>query len=138
MKAAFQARLNAEFEAAKTTSPTRPTGWTAAGPASNAKAPNQRGETAIPPALMDEVGAALTRVPDFDIHKHGRAPARTKAEMFRTGEGFDWATAEALAFGSLLAEGYPVRLAGQDSTRGTFSQRHSPSSTRKPRSGTTP
>ena len=45
--------------------------------------------------------------------------------MFDTGEGFDWATAEALAFGSLLTEGYPVRLAGQDSTRGTFSQRHS-------------
>jgi 2-oxoglutarate dehydrogenase E1 component len=45
--------------------------------------------------------------------------------MFRTGKGFDWATAEALAFGSLLTEGYPVRLAGQDSTRGTFSQRHS-------------
>jgi 2-oxoglutarate dehydrogenase E1 component len=45
--------------------------------------------------------------------------------MFKTGKGFDWATAEALAFGSLLAEGYPVRLAGQDSTRGTFSQRHS-------------
>ena len=45
--------------------------------------------------------------------------------MFSTGHGFDWATGEALAFGSLLTEGYPVRLAGQDSTRGTFSQRHS-------------
>jgi 2-oxoglutarate dehydrogenase E1 component len=45
--------------------------------------------------------------------------------MFETGEGFDWATAEALAFGSLMTEGYPVRLAGQDATRGTFSQRHS-------------
>jgi 2-oxoglutarate dehydrogenase E1 component len=45
--------------------------------------------------------------------------------MFDNGQGFDWATAEALAFGSLLTEGYPVRLAGQDSTRGTFSQRHS-------------
>ncbi len=45
--------------------------------------------------------------------------------MFESGRGFDWATAEALAFGSLLLEGYPVRLAGQDSTRGTFSQRHS-------------
>lgn len=45
--------------------------------------------------------------------------------MFDSGKGFDWATAEALAFGSLLTEGYPVRLAGQDSTRGTFSQRHS-------------
>ncbi|MEM9756926.1 MAG: 2-oxoglutarate dehydrogenase E1 component, partial [Pseudomonadota bacterium] len=48
-----------------------------------------------------------------------------KAQMFEQGEGFDWATAEALAFGSLLTEGYPVRLAGQDSARGTFSQRHS-------------
>jgi 2-oxoglutarate dehydrogenase E1 component len=49
----------------------------------------------------------------------------TRAEMFSSGKGFDWATAEALAFGSLLAEGYRVRLAGQDSMRGTFSQRHS-------------
>ena len=45
--------------------------------------------------------------------------------MFEAGKGFDWATAEALAFGSLLTEGFPVRLSGQDSTRGTFSQRHS-------------
>ena len=45
--------------------------------------------------------------------------------MFESGEGFDWATAEAMAFGSLLTEGYKVRLSGQDSTRGTFSQRHS-------------
>ena len=45
--------------------------------------------------------------------------------MFESGEGFDWATAEALAFGTLLREGHPVRLSGQDSGRGTFSQRHS-------------
>jgi 2-oxoglutarate dehydrogenase E1 component len=44
--------------------------------------------------------------------------------MFETGEGFDWATAEAMAYGSLLAEGAGVRLSGQDSGRGTFSQRH--------------
>jgi 2-oxoglutarate dehydrogenase E1 component len=44
--------------------------------------------------------------------------------MFDTGEGFDWATAEALAFGTLLAEGHNIRLSGQDSGRGTFSQRH--------------
>ena len=48
-----------------------------------------------------------------------------KKKMFETGQGIDWATGEALAFGSLLTEGFPVRLAGQDSTRGTFSQRHS-------------
>jgi len=45
--------------------------------------------------------------------------------MFQSGEGLDWATGEALAFGSLLLEGYPVRLSGQDCTRGTFSHRHS-------------
>src|SRR3546814_20766799 len=45
--------------------------------------------------------------------------------MFRSGEGFDWATGEALAFGGLLSEGFGVRLSGQDSGRGTFSQRHS-------------
>ena len=44
--------------------------------------------------------------------------------MFDSGEGFDWATAEALAYGSLVAEGQNVRLSGQDSGRGTFSQRH--------------
>ena len=44
--------------------------------------------------------------------------------MFESGAGFDWATAEALAFGSLLADDYGVRLSGQDSRRGTFSQRH--------------
>jgi len=44
--------------------------------------------------------------------------------MFTSGQGFDWATGEALAFGSLLSEGYAVRLSGQDSGRGTFSQRH--------------
>ena len=45
--------------------------------------------------------------------------------MFSDGTWLDWATAEALAFGSLLTEGFPVRLSGQDATRGTFSQRHS-------------
>src|SRR3546814_3922669 len=44
--------------------------------------------------------------------------------MFETGKNTDWATAEALAFGTLLVEGHPVRLSGQDSNRGTFSQRH--------------
>ena len=45
--------------------------------------------------------------------------------MFNSGKGFDWATAEQLAFATLLEEGFPVRLSGQDSGRGTFSQRHS-------------
>ena len=75
---------------------------------------------------MAQIGRSLTTHPDdFNIHKTVARQLATKAEMFETGQGFDWATGEAIAFGSLVAEGYPVRLAGQDSTRGTFSQRHS-------------
>ena len=48
----------------------------------------------------------------------------SKKKKFETGKSFDWATAESLAFGTLLLEGYPVRFVGQDSSRGTFSQRH--------------
>jgi 2-oxoglutarate dehydrogenase E1 component len=65
-------------------------------------------------------------VPDgFDLHRTVARQIEAKAAMFATGTGFDWATAEALAFGSLVTEGFPVRLSGQDCTRGTFSQRHS-------------
>ena len=85
------------------------------------------------------MGGALTRVPDgFDLHKTVQRLLEAKAEMFKTGQGFDWATAEALAFGSLLTEGFPVRLSGQDCTRGTFSQRHSgPHRPGRPRNATT-
>src|SRR3546814_378993 len=69
---------------------------------------------------------SLTTVPaNVNVHKTLRRILEQKAEMFRSGEGFDWATGEALAFGGLLSEGYGVRLSGQDSGRGTFSQRHS-------------
>jgi 2-oxoglutarate dehydrogenase E1 component len=59
------------------------------------------------------------------VHKTIARQLQAKAKMFETGEAIDWATGEALAFGTLLEEGYPVRLSGQDSSRGTFSQRHS-------------
>jgi 2-oxoglutarate dehydrogenase E1 component len=86
----------------------------------------QRGKTAIAPDTFAEIGRALTTAPDgFPLHKTVGRLLETKAKMFEEGKGFDWATAEALAFGSLLTEGYKVRLAGQDSARGTFSQRHS-------------
>ncbi|MEX0342883.1 MAG: 2-oxoglutarate dehydrogenase E1 component, partial [Erythrobacter sp.] len=58
------------------------------------------------------------------IHKTLGRVLKAKEDMFTKGEGFDWATAEALAFGSLVTEGFGVRLSGQDSGRGTFSQRH--------------
>ncbi|HYZ48819.1 MAG TPA: 2-oxoglutarate dehydrogenase E1 component, partial [Sphingomonas sp.] len=72
-----------------------------------------------------EVGRILTTIPDgLNVHKTLQRIIEARRAMFETGEGFDWATAEALAFGSLVHEGYQVRLSGQDSGRGTFSQRH--------------
>ncbi|MDP2131126.1 MAG: 2-oxoglutarate dehydrogenase E1 component [Erythrobacter sp.] len=82
-------------------------------------------ETAIEPKVLDSLGRVLTEVPDdLGIHKTLERVIAAKREMFANGDGFDWATAEALAFGSLVMEGYGVRLSGQDSGRGTFSQRH--------------
>jgi 2-oxoglutarate dehydrogenase E1 component len=82
-------------------------------------------ETAVSAKLFEGLGRTLTTVPeDLNVHKTLRRIIDAKGEMFRTGENFDWATGEALAFGSLLSEGYGVRLSGQDSGRGTFSQRH--------------
>ena len=128
MKAAFQAQLNEEFEAGKDYKPNK-ADWLDGrwSHLDREKQENyQRGQTAISEETMKQVGEALTRVPNgFPLHKTVSRLLETKQEMFKTGKGFDWATAEALAFGSLLTEGYPVRLAGQDSTRGTFSQRHS-------------
>ncbi|MBO9574177.1 MAG: 2-oxoglutarate dehydrogenase E1 component [Sphingobium sp.] len=82
-------------------------------------------ETAISGKLLESLGRTLTTVPDdLNVHKTLRRVLDAKAEMFRSGDNFDWATGEALAFGSLLSEGYGVRLSGQDSGRGTFSHRH--------------
>ena len=127
MKAAFQARLNDEFEAGKEYKPNKADWLDGRWSHLNREGEDyQRGETAIKPKTMKEIGKALVTAPqNFVLHKTVARLLETKQEMFDTGQGFDWATAEALAFGSLLTEGYPVRLAGQDSTRGTFSQRHS-------------
>ncbi|MBC8239244.1 MAG: 2-oxoglutarate dehydrogenase E1 component, partial [Alphaproteobacteria bacterium] len=86
----------------------------------------RRGNTAVPLDRLKEVGNALSRVPDnFNPHSKIVRQLANKQRMIDTGEGIDWATAEALAFGTLLMDGHPVRLSGQDCGRGTFSQRHS-------------
>ena len=81
--------------------------------------------TALTDELYESVARALTTVPDgLNIHKTLARIIEAKKQALDSGEGIDWATAEGLAFGSLLAEGNSVRLSGQDSGRGTFSQRH--------------
>ena len=127
MIGAFNTRLDQEYDAAKSHLPNRADWldgrWTGL---AVAPAGDRRGETALPAEILKSVGHALTTVPDgFHIHRTVARQLEAKAKMFETGEGFDWATGEALAFGTLLKEGVPVRLSGQDSSRGTFSQRHS-------------
>ncbi|WP_299662899.1 2-oxoglutarate dehydrogenase E1 component [uncultured Ruegeria sp.] len=127
MKAAFQAHLNEEFDAGNDYKPNK-ADWLDGrwSHLDKNKEEYMRGETAITPDTLAEIGTALTGAPDgFALHKTVGRLLDHKKKMFESGAGFDWATGEALAFGSLLTEGYPVRLAGQDATRGTFSQRHS-------------
>ncbi len=127
MKTAFQAHLNEEFETGKDYKPNKADWLDGRWSHLDREGEQyQRGKTAIKDETLTEIGQAITRAPEgFPLHKTVGRLLETRAKMFESGEGFDWATAEALAFGSLLTEGYPVRLAGQDSTRGTFSQRHS-------------
>ncbi len=85
----------------------------------------RRGETAVGIDLLREVGHAISEVPkNVAIHSKIVRQLQAKRKMIEDGEGIDWATGEALALGTLLCESTPVRLSGQDSGRGTFSQRH--------------
>ena len=127
MKAAFQAKMNEEFEAGKDYKPNKADWLDGRWSHLDRRGEEyQRGETSISAQTLADIGTALSRVPDgFPLHKTVARMLESKKKMFTAGEGFDWATGEALAFGSLLCEGFPVRLSGQDCTRGTFSQRHS-------------
>ena len=81
--------------------------------------------TAVDAASLREVGLALSQAPEnFDLNPKIARQLDQKRQMIETGQGVDWATGEALAYGSLLLEGHHVRLSGEDSQRGTFSQRH--------------
>ncbi|MFT5158478.1 MAG: 2-oxoglutarate dehydrogenase E1 component [Paracoccaceae bacterium] len=127
MKAAFQAYLSEEFEAGKDYRPNK-ADWLDGqwSHLDRQEGEYQRGQTSVEGARLQEVGAALSKVPaDYKVHKTITRLLEAKRKMLDSGVGIDWATAEALAFGSLMLEGYPVRLSGQDSTRGTFSHRHS-------------
>ncbi len=86
---------------------------------------DRRGDTGVPEERLKEVGRRLATVPaDFHLHKTLDRLVKRRGEMIETGEGVDWATAEQLAFGTLVQDGFAVRLSGQDCERGTFSQRH--------------
>ncbi len=127
MQAQFNQKLDGEFDASKSHLPNR-ADWLDgrwAGLATAPKDSDRRGETGVSLDSLKKIGKALVTAPQgFHLHKTVARILDAKAKMFETGEGFDWATAEALAFGTLLDEGSDIRLSGQDSTRGTFSHRH--------------
>ncbi|MEQ1753439.1 MAG: 2-oxoglutarate dehydrogenase E1 component [Micropepsaceae bacterium] len=126
MKQAFEKRLSEAFETASSFKANR-ADWLDGAWAgfSQAEGDERRGNTSVALDTLKSVGRALTTIPStFNSHKTIQRLMQQKAQMFETGEGIDWATAEALAFGTLLDEGYHVRLEGQDAGRGTFSQRH--------------
>lgn len=125
----FVNHLEEEFEAAKSYKPNKADWfagrWSGLHKPADAETTRQSVESAISQKLFDSLGKTLTTIPEgHNVHKTLKRVIDAKAEMFKSGENFDWATGEALAFGSLLSEGYGVRLSGQDSGRGTFSQRH--------------
>lgn len=87
---------------------------------------DRNSKTGVDISVVLEVGNALARYPEgFNINPKIAKQLEAKKAMMQSGTGIDWATAEALAFGTLLLENTHVRLSGQDSSRGTFSQRHS-------------
>ena len=82
--------------------------------------------TGVDLSVLKDIGRKITKVPDgFRAHRTIQRFLENRAKAIDTGVGIDWATGEGLAFCTLLQEGHHVRLSGQDSERGTFSQRHS-------------
>jgi 2-oxoglutarate dehydrogenase E1 component len=122
----MEAFLDKEFEAGKTYLANKADwldgAWTGLG---LPEGDDRRGETAVPAAKLREIGLKLTTIPEsVSVHRTLKRVIDQRREAIETGEGLDWATAESLAFATLVDEGFPVRLSGQDSARGTFSQRH--------------
>jgi 2-oxoglutarate decarboxylase len=117
----FSVRLQTALDQTRSSAPPRPTVLVNAPRVVVLPSP----ETGVPREVLDRVTAALHDVPDgFTVHPKLARQLEARAKVYADGE-VDWSLAEALAFGSLLLEGTDVRLAGQDTRRGTFSQRHS-------------
>ena len=129
MKNDWRAHLDAEFEAGQSFLPNKADWldgrWKAIKPGEDKDDP-RRGHTGVAMDELKDIGQKLTEVPEgFKLHRTIGRFLENRRKMIETGEGIDWAMAEAMAFGTLLREDYPVRLSGQDVERGTFSQRHS-------------
>ncbi len=126
---AFNAKLEEAFQAAASFKPNKADWleghWAGLKAVTAGEEVERLHETAVGLDALREVGAALTRVPsDFAVNPKIARQLEQKRQAVEAGEGIDWATGEALAFGTLLLEGHRVRLSGEDVQRGTFSHRH--------------
>jgi 2-oxoglutarate dehydrogenase E1 component len=129
MKADWRSRLDAEYEAGTGYKPNKADWldghWSKFKFSDDVEDP-RRGNTGVAIETLKTIGKKITAVPDgFHVHRTIQRFLDNRRKAIETGEGIDWATGEALAFCSLLLDGHRVRLSGQDSERGTFSQRHS-------------
>ncbi len=127
MQARFRANLDTELAASEGYKPNKADWldgrWSAVGKDEDEE---RRGNTGVSVDRLREIGRRLTAIPnDFNAHKTITRLIDRCREMVETGQGIDWAMAEHLAFGTLVADKLHIRLSGQDSERGTFSQRHS-------------
>jgi 2-oxoglutarate dehydrogenase E1 component len=129
MKADWRARLDIELEASQSYNPNSADWldgrWADIKAARDYDDP-RRGNTGVAIATLKDIGDKITAVPTgFHVHRTIQRFLDSRRKAIESGAGLDWSTGEALAFASLLLDGHPVRLSGQDSERGTFSQRHS-------------
>ncbi len=128
-RAAWRKTLDAEYEAGQSYRPNKADwldGRWSGLRATNDVDDDRRGQTGVEAETLRAIGRKLTTLPDgFNVHRTISRILEARRKMVETGEGIDWAIAESLAFATLLEDGNPVRLSGQDSERGTFSHRHS-------------
>src|SRR5499426_3189083 len=129
MRVDWRAKLDAELEASQGYKPNSADWldgrWSDIKAARDADDP-RRGHTGAPLATLRKIGDGITAIPEgFHAHRTIQRFLENRRKAIETGEGIDWTTAEALAFCSLLLEGHLVCIAGPDTERGTFSQRHS-------------
>ena len=139
IKAEYSAALDENLEKAKTREAAKAEKRKAAAAVESANAAAFKGSTAIfqpafkhtpvttavDAATIDQVVRALTTVPEgFKVHSKIKRFTDARAEAHKHGGPYDWGMGEALAFGTLLLDGTPVRLSGQDCERGTFTHRH--------------
>ena len=130
MRADWRQRLEAEFQAGTAYVANKADWldgrWSGFKSAQDLAEDDRRGETAVDSARLKFYAERITAIPEgFAVHKTVQRFLDNRRATIFNGDGIDWATGETLAFASLLDEGFPVRLSGQDSERGTFSQRHS-------------